>query len=69
MDSSSEVCAPRDCEIRIAKWKVREGYKVSHGAVLCIYDTDNAKGLKIKATEVGTVVDILAKAGELLEPG
>ncbi|XP_033754452.1 RNA polymerase II subunit A C-terminal domain phosphatase-like [Pecten maximus] len=64
-----KVCAPRDCTIKIVKWKVRKGYKVSHGAVLCIYDTDNSKGLKIKATEVGTVVDILAKEGELLEPG
>ncbi|XP_060080260.1 RNA polymerase II subunit A C-terminal domain phosphatase-like [Ylistrum balloti] len=69
MESSRKVCAPRDCSIKIAKWKVRKGYKVSHGAVLCTYDTSNAKGLKIKATEVGTVVDILVKEGELLEPG
>ncbi|XP_021365841.1 RNA polymerase II subunit A C-terminal domain phosphatase-like [Mizuhopecten yessoensis] len=69
MESSMEVCAPRDCAIKIGKWKVRKGYKVSHGAVLCIYDTDTSKGLKIKATEVGTVVDILAKEGEFLEPG
>ncbi|XP_069112062.1 RNA polymerase II subunit A C-terminal domain phosphatase-like isoform X2 [Argopecten irradians] len=69
MESSKFVCAPRDCAIKVVKWKVRKGYKVSHGAVLCIYDTDKSKGLKIKATEVGTVIETMAKEGELLEPG
>ena len=62
------VCAPNK-NIRITKWRVKPGQQVSQGAILCIYETDDAKGLKIKSSDVGTVHEIMGQEGDRKPPG
>jgi len=66
---ATTIRAPQNSSIEITKWKVRKGFKVSHGAVLFIYNTEKAKGLKMKSNEVGTVADIVGKEGESIPAG
>ncbi|KAK3908662.1 RNA polymerase II subunit A C-terminal domain phosphatase [Frankliniella fusca] len=59
--------------IKISKWKVKEGAIVSIGRVILLYDTSPGNGkpevLKLKATAVGTVRKLLAKEGDVVQPG
>lgn len=59
--------------IKISKWKVKEGTIVSIGRVILLYETTPVDGKselqKLKATAVGTVRKLLAKEGDVLQPG
>lgn len=63
MELTTQVRAPSDSSIKITKWKVKKGYRVSHGSVLCIYESENGKNQKLKSNQVGTIVDILVNEG------
>lgn len=69
MEASMKVVRAPDKNIRITKWKVKPGHKVNQGAILCIYETDESKGLKIKAANVGTVHEIMGQEGDRKPPG
>lgn len=59
--------------IRISKWKVKEGTIVSIGRIILLYDPSPGNGKseiqKLKATAVGTVRKLLAKEGDVVQPG
>lgn len=59
--------------IKISKWKVKEGTIVSAGRLLLLYDAKPGSGKpeiqKLKATAVGTVRKLLAKEGDVVQPG
>jgi biotin carboxyl carrier protein len=50
MDATMRSVRAPNKNIRITKWKVKPGQHVSQGAILCIYETDGAKSLKIKSS-------------------
>ena len=54
------LSAATDKPVKVSKWKVKAGSKVGRGALLCIYDTEDTKGLKLKSTMVGTVVEVVS---------
>ncbi|XP_018333105.1 RNA polymerase II subunit A C-terminal domain phosphatase [Agrilus planipennis] len=58
--------------IKILKWKVSEGYFVSMGTILLIYDVGlNTKKeqRKLKSTRAGSVYKLLADEGAIVNPG
>ncbi|XP_076268185.1 RNA polymerase II subunit A C-terminal domain phosphatase Fcp1 [Rhynchophorus ferrugineus] len=58
--------------IKIKKWKVRKGITVSIGRILLIYEQTNAENpeqKKLKATRAGIIHQILAKEGDVVQPG
>jgi hypothetical protein len=66
----SHIFAPN--KIKINKWKVREGFQVSNGNIILLYELlDNPKlGIqKLKATKCGFVNVRLLKEGEICEKG
>lgn len=68
---SEFVCSP-DNSIKITKWKVREGYRVSAGQLVLLYvDADsNGKEIKrLKSSKVGVVQKRLYKEGEIVQSG
>ncbi|CAC5403310.1 CTDP1 [Mytilus coruscus] len=69
MEAAMKSVRAPNKNIRITKWKVKTGHKVNQGAILCIYETDDAKGLKIKANEVGTICEIMGQEGDRKPPG
>lgn len=44
--------------IKVTKWKVKKGSKVGKGGLLCLYETDDKKNLKLKSNMVGTVLEL-----------
>ncbi|XP_063441767.1 RNA polymerase II subunit A C-terminal domain phosphatase-like isoform X1 [Mytilus trossulus] len=69
MEAAMKSVRAPNKNIRITKWKVKPGQRVNQGAILCIYETDDAKGLKIKANEVGTICEIMGQEGDRKPPG
>ena len=69
MDATMRSVLAPNKNIRIIKWKVKPGQQVSQGAILCIYETDGAKSLKIKSSDVGTVHEIMGQEGDRKPPG
>ncbi|CAH0391919.1 unnamed protein product [Bemisia tabaci] len=67
------VVLPTSKSAKIVKWKVSEGTIVYEGRVILLYDLntngDEGGQKRLKATEVGTVRRLIAKEGEILEPG
>lgn len=58
--------------IKIKKWKVRKGITVSVGRILFIYEqcsVENPEQKKLKATRAGIIHQILAKEGDVVQPG
>lgn len=58
--------------IKIAKWKVREGYPVSIGTVVLLYDFDGeqrGEQRKLKSSQAGTVYKLLAEEGAIVRAG
>lgn len=67
-DQNISICAPDDFSIKINKWKVREGFQVSNGNVILLYElTDSADTeiKRLKATKCGVVRKRLKKDGEI----
>ncbi|XP_061197142.1 RNA polymerase II subunit A C-terminal domain phosphatase-like [Saccostrea echinata] len=44
--------------IKVTKWRVKLGSKVGKGALLCLYETEDTKNLKLKSNMVGTVLEM-----------
>ncbi|CAH1116652.1 unnamed protein product [Phaedon cochleariae] len=58
--------------IKISKWKVREGITVSVGRPLLLFNIlgdQKAQQRKLKSTQAGTIQKILAKEGDVVNPG
>ncbi|KAK4885584.1 hypothetical protein RN001_001855 [Aquatica leii] len=58
--------------IKIVKWKVREGFSVSIGSVVLLYDfekPEKKQQLKLKSSHAGTVCKIIAQEGAIISPG
>lgn len=59
--------------IKIRKWKVKEGMVVSVRQVIFMYEpisTDSGQEpLKFKCSKVGTVRKLLAREGDVVNPG
>ncbi|XP_012277661.1 RNA polymerase II subunit A C-terminal domain phosphatase isoform X2 [Orussus abietinus] len=72
-----EVTFPSEGQqARIIKWRVGKGTMVSAGRVLLLYDciaseNDDVRGpeKKLRATQFGRVTKLLAKEGDILQPG
>ncbi|KAK6185364.1 hypothetical protein SNE40_007614 [Patella caerulea] len=68
-----ELRVPGDKSIRISKWKVRQGSHISKGVLMAIYNTEEKEKdtvqQKLKAPNAGIVKRIIAKEGQLCEPG
>ena len=55
---------------KITKWKVKRGTRVYSGSLLALYETDESKTvLKLKANEVGTVLELLVEPDQEVLPG
>jgi len=63
----------REKSARIIKWKVKTGMVVTAGSVILLYENHPSCGdagqNKLKSTAVGTVKTLLAKEGDIIEPG
>lgn len=71
-DQNIAVCAPIENCIKIIKWKVREGFQVTSGQLILLYElTDsNDKEIKrLKSTNSGVVKKRLFKEGDLVKKG
>lgn len=58
--------------IKILKWKITEGSTLSIGRVLLLYDTDEfnkSEQRKLKSTQAGTVVKLIANEGAIVKSG
>lgn len=58
--------------IKITKWKVREGYRVSAGQLVLLYtdvDGDSKELKRLKAVKTGVVQKRLFKDGEQVSGG
>lgn len=55
---------------KITKWKVKKGTKVFSGSLLALYQLEGQEGvLRLKATGVGTVLELLVEPEQKLLPG
>lgn len=58
-----------DVSIKITKWKVREGYRVSAGQLVLLYvdaDGDSKELKRLKSTKIGIVQKRLFKEGDVV---
>lgn len=58
--------------IQILKWKIREGFSVSVGSVVFLYDfekVDKKQQRKFKSPQAGTVCKLIAQEGAIIRPG
>ncbi|XP_050513725.1 RNA polymerase II subunit A C-terminal domain phosphatase isoform X2 [Diabrotica virgifera virgifera] len=58
--------------IKICKWKIRTGTRISIGCPILIYDFEEAtkpEQRKLKSTQAGTVHQILVLEGQIVKPG
>ncbi|KAK5647418.1 hypothetical protein RI129_002310 [Pyrocoelia pectoralis] len=58
--------------IKILKWKVREGFTISIGSVVFLYDfekVDIKQQRKFKSPQAGTVCKLIAQEGAIISPG
>lgn len=72
MEEPKIVYAPKDQDITISKWKVRDGARISSGSLILMYyeASGSAKDLKrLKATTFGIVSKRLFKEGDLVAKG
>lgn len=73
MGAKAVIQFPPGKSARILKWTVKEGSYISMGRVILLYDLDPDSGggeqKKLKAKTVGVVSKLLAKEGEIVEPG
>lgn len=68
----SEFVYSPDNSIKITKWKVREGFRVSAGQLVLLYldtDTDSKELKRLKSPRVGVVQKRLFKEGEIVPSG
>ncbi|KAG8227390.1 hypothetical protein J437_LFUL000398 [Ladona fulva] len=67
------IVLPSQIPAKILKWKVSEGNLLSVGRVILLYDSNfgdgNSEPKKFKASQVGTVVKLLAAEGDIIKPG
>lgn len=71
MSEPHKVFLP-DVSIKISKWKVREGYRVSAGQLILLYvdaDGDPKDVKRLKSTKVGVVQKRLFKEGDVVAKG
>ena len=55
---------------KITKWKVKKGTRVYSGSLLALYEIgENKAVMKLKATGVGTVLELLVQADQEVLPG
>lgn len=72
MEQPKIVYSPKDQDITISKWKVRDGARISNGSLILMYyeTAGSAKDLKrLKSTTFGIVKKRLFKEGELVSKG
>lgn len=58
--------------IKILKWKVREGFTVSIGSVILLYDfvkSEEKQQRKLKSSQAGTVCKLVVQEGAIIQPG
>lgn len=61
-----------DNSIRITKWKVREGYRVSAGQLVLLYvdaDGDGKELKRLKSSKVGVVIKRIFKENTVVPKG
>ncbi len=55
---------------KITKWKVKKGTRVYVGSLMAFYEVEGSKTLlKLKATGVGTVLELLVSPEQEIMPG
>lgn len=63
------VSVPCSTPVKILKWKIKKGAVTRRGAILCLYETKNGSKEKLKSNEVGTVLELCGKEGDIIPPG
>lgn len=61
-----------DVSIKISKWKVREGYRVSAGQLILLYvdaDGDSKDVKRLKSSKTGVVQKRFFKEGDVVAKG
>ena len=55
---------------KLLKWKVKQHARVTQGSLIAIFQEEgSSKEIKIRCHSVGTVVKLLAREGEIYNPG
>ena len=55
---------------KITKWKAKKGARVYSGSLLALYETNESKNAqKLKANDVGTVLQLLVETNQEILPG
>lgn len=61
--------SPANAVIEIIKWKVRVGSKVDPGSVLMTYKIQGESDIrKLKSQQIGSVVELSRKEGDIVPP-
>jgi RNA polymerase II subunit A C-terminal domain phosphatase len=70
-EKTDQILAPN--KLKIHKWKVREGFFVSSGNIVLLYETLNDPGTtgiqRLKSTKAGIVFERLVKEGQTCDEG
>ncbi|XP_064467743.1 RNA polymerase II subunit A C-terminal domain phosphatase-like [Ornithodoros turicata] len=74
--SAGQIVHSGDAAIRILKWRIKSGSRLSHGTGLLLYEPVNSSSsvvsdlpLKLKSCHDGTVEVLVAKEGSVVNPG
>lgn len=68
-DEETAVLSP-DCQIRINKWKVREGFQVNNNQLILLYELTSGNDTEIKrlkSTKCGVVKKRFFKDGDVVD--
>lgn len=71
-DQNILVCSQVENDIKIFKWKVKEGFQVSHGQLILLYELVDGKDKdvkRLKSSNVGIVKKRLFKEGDIVKKG
>lgn len=72
MEEKKVLCSPVENAIKINKWKVREGFQVSNGQLILLYELaegDDKEVKRLKSTNSGVVKTRLCKEGDIVAKG
>lgn len=66
------VTAGVEKSIKIVKWKVKEGFTISVGQIILLYDfvhIAKSEHKKLKAIKAGKIKRLVVREGDIVDPG
>lgn len=71
-DNTVMVTAGVEKSIKILKWKVKEGFTISIGQIILLYDFVNiakSEQKRLKAIKAGKIKRLVVREGDIVDPG